>query len=497
MRRKIIWIGLVGLILSGALLTLPPLSARGGSSRVEATEDASGAQLTETPRRPSQNLDILYDLQEAFESVAENVLPTVVEVNTLSSVQRNNELRSPWEFFFRQQPRQEEFQLPGLGSGVIVRRNRRSVYVLTNNHVVGNAENISVRLNDGREFEAEVIGTDERIDLALISFETADDVPVAVLGDSDKLRVGNWVLAIGNPLGFESTVTAGIVSAVHRQANGNSSISSLTDYIQTDAAINRGNSGGALVNLSGEIVGINTWIASNNSGGNIGLGFSIPINTAKETIDDFINEGEIVYGWLGVNLFDVDDAQDAEIFAKELGVENLMGAMISSVFRGSPAEKSEILPGDFITRVNDEAINGRSHLARVVGNIDPKSEAQFELIRDGRTERISALLERRKQSDNIDESDSWPGIIVLPLTDELRDRLEINSNIRGVFVAAVRRDTPADARLEVDDIITAVADRSVRNLREFYRELNRNRSDAMEITVERTGRTDKVRLPGL
>ena len=171
------------------------------------------------------------------------------------------------------------------------------VYVLTNNHVVQDADEIEVNLNDGRTFSGELVGGDPLRDLALVSFETQEEVPVAVLGDSSELWVGDWVLAIGNPLGFESTVTAGIVSAKGRHTQGQQ----FTDYIQTDASINRGNSGGALVNLDGEVIGINTFIAS-TSGGSIGLGFAIPINNARRAIDDFIDKGSVEYAWLGVNM---------------------------------------------------------------------------------------------------------------------------------------------------------------------------------------------------
>ena len=260
-------------VMIGVILMVGSVMVGAQGSRSDQPSQSNGESSVERVRRDI-DLQPLYDIQAAFEAVAFDVQPVVVEINTVAVVRRNVPRSfSPWDFFFDRNPPSEERELrrPGLGSGVIVRKDGRNVYVLTNDHVVGNASEISVRLHDGREFEATVVGRDSSLDLALISFRTSDDVPVARLGDSEDLRVGHWVLAIGNPLGFESTVTAGIISALRREPPDGARITSFTDYIQTDAAINRGNSGGALVNLEGEVVGLNTWIAS-QTGGSQGLG---------------------------------------------------------------------------------------------------------------------------------------------------------------------------------------------------------------------------------
>jgi S1-C subfamily serine protease len=243
------------------------------------------------PAVNADSLGVAYDLQNAFRQVSQKVLPVVVEIDVVNIIERKT--INPFEYFFRfpgtpnnVEPQQtQKFRQEGLGSGVIVERRGKKVYILTNNHVVGEADEIKVNLYDGRSFPAKLVGKDPLKDLALISIETKEDVPIATMGNSDDVYVGDWVLAIGNPLGFESTVTAGIISAKGRSGTGQS----FTDYIQTDAAINPGNSGGALVNLKGEVIGINTFIAS-NSGGNIGLGFAIPINNARRAIDDFIEK---------------------------------------------------------------------------------------------------------------------------------------------------------------------------------------------------------------
>ena len=221
---------------------------------------------------------------------------------------------------------------------ITVRRDGKTWYLLTNHHVAGSATNITVRLDDGREFDGKLVGADERKDIALVSFESdATDIPVANLGDSDSVKTGDIVFAIGSPLGYMSSVTQGIVSAVGRDGGPNNNIN---DFIQTDAAINQGNSGGPLVNIYGEVVGINSWIAS-QSGGSQGLGFSIPINNVKKAIDDFIADGKIKYGWLGVSLVEADAST-----LTELSLTGRKGALASQVFANSPAAKGGILPGD-------------------------------------------------------------------------------------------------------------------------------------------------------
>jgi len=233
----------------------------------------------------------LQNLQNSFRSVSEKVLPVVVMINVVEVKKQAPERGDqPWFYYFFGRPdedgsQEREFRNRGLGSGVIVRKTGKTFYVLTNNHVVGTAEEISVQLHDRREFKAKLVGKDERKDLAVVSFEAeGEDIPLAVLGDSNSLHVGDWVLAVGNPFGLESTVTAGIVSALGRRGGPEGNIS---DFFQTDASINQGNSGGALVNLAGEVVGINTWITS-PTGGSIGLGFAIPINNVKKAVEDII-----------------------------------------------------------------------------------------------------------------------------------------------------------------------------------------------------------------
>ncbi len=434
------------------------------------------AQSTKKTPISSTEISIIQALQNSFRSISETMLPAVVEVDvseTKTYTSPFGGFSSPWDFFFGNpnsdedsKNNQREYESKGLGSGVIVRKTNNTFYVLTNNHVAGKATKISIKLNDGREFEGKLVGTDERIDIALVSFEAKDDsIPVAKLGDSDAVQPGDICLAFGAPLGYSQSVTQGIVSAVGRSETHMSSIS---DYIQTDAAINQGNSGGPLVNIYGEVIGINTWIAS-SSGGSVGLGFAIPINNIKNAIDSFIKTGKVIYGWVGVSLSDI-----SADYKKELGVENYEGAFAAEVFTNSPAFKGGLKPGDFIVELNGKKVKSTNQLVREVGGLTAGSTAKFGVIRGGK--RISDLVvkvEERGTATEIASSKSWPGFIAQPLTDEARKQLSIDDKkVQGVIVTNVEEKSPAASlRLQNGDVITAVNGKAVKNLGEFYNEL--------------------------
>ena len=432
--------------------------------------------------------------QMTFREVAEKTLPVVVEVNTVNIVE-TQAFPDAFNFFFgrtpdsngqekNEQPR--EFRQQGLGSGVIVRDTGKDVYILTNHHVVNGADEIEVTLYDGREFEASLVGSDERRDLALIKIETSESVPVADLGDSDELFVGDWVFAVGNPMGFKATFTGGIVSAVGRETDGLSPNVSFTDYVQTDAAINPGNSGGALVNLKGEVIGINSWIAT-QSGGSNGLGFAIPINNAKKAIEDFIESGSVVYGWLGVNVRDISDESKAG-----MGIKNIDGAFVNDVFIDSPAEDGGLLAGDFITKVGDKEISNRNDLVKVIGNLPPDRWTSFELYRDGKKTNLSLRLGRRDDEKNIAEDGSinvWPGLTVVEATEEVRDSLNLETNKGNVIVANVTRGSPAEAAgLRPGDIILRVDNKRIRSMNDFYTNLNDVDDDEVMLRIYRGNR---------
>jgi S1-C subfamily serine protease len=296
----------------------------------------------------------------------------------------------------------------------------------------------------------------------MVSFKTSDSLPLAVLGDSDSVRVGDWAIAVGTPLGVMSSVTMGIVSAVGRTGGPANNIN---DFIQTDTSINQGNSGGALVNIRGEVIGINTWIASSSGGGSVGLGFAIPINNAKRSVDEFISSGTISYGWLGVSLND-PGKETAQI----LGVEGKRGALASQVFIGSPAEKGGIRPGDFITHVDGREARGMNQLTMMVGDLKPGDRAVFTIIRDGAPMDITVRIEARNDKVAADNKKLWPGVAVVTLTDEMKNSLKLDKNARGLYVAQVIADSPSDIiGLRQGDRVTGINGEDVRDLAAFYR----------------------------
>jgi Do/DeqQ family serine protease len=438
---------------------------------------------------PEDALAIAEGLQTAFRSVADKVLPSVVEIKTVSVRRQQvpNYPGIPWEFFFGPQDgnpdsqgQEREYRSQGMGSGIVVRHDRDIYYVLTNNHVVDGATEISLVAVDGTEYKAELVGKDERKDLAMVSIRTGDSLPVAVLGDSDAVRVGDWAIAVGNPLGFMSSVTMGIVSAVGRTGGPAGNIN---DFIQTDSSINQGNSGGALVNIRGEVIGINTWIASNNSGGSVGLGFAIPINNAKRAIDDFISSGSASYGWLGVSLVD----PDREIL-QALSAEGKRGALAAHVFMDSPADKGGIKPGDFITQVDGREARDSTTLSRIVGDLRAGDRAVFTVLRDGQSREIQVRIDKRTDEVAANNKNLWPGVMALPLTDEIRSAYSLDRSAQGLFTYQVLADSPAEViGLRRGDLITGINGEQVRNLQDFYRLLRDNTSRELWFSFTRGG----------
>jgi Do/DeqQ family serine protease len=456
-------------------------SANPGNHVVKAESPAGGASTAS-----KDALATALSIQDAFRSIADNVLPSVVELTVVEKAtpQTGPSDQLPFRFFFGQpednsQPPQD-FPSKGLGSGIIVRRDGKTVYVLTNNHVAGSASEITAVLSDGREFKAELVGHDDRKDLALVKFETSDaDIKVATLGDSSALHVGDWAIAIGSPFGYVSSMTVGIVSALGRSGGPDGNIS---DFIQTDASINKGNSGGALVNIRGEVVGMNTWIAS-PTGVSVGLGFSIPINNAKKAIDDFISKKQVEYGWLGVSLRELDKAS-----AEDLGVDVKKGAFVAHVFSGSPASKAGFLPGDFVVSVQGADVKGQADVVRVVGDLAVGKTATFSVIRDGKRIDLSANIEARNPKVATNDGNLFPGIDVISLGSEDLDKSKLPSGVKGVFVAnVVPKSMAAIAGLKPGDIITAMGDKDLTTVRDFYKRLNDASAKNLSLTVKRDG----------
>lgn len=469
--RRILGMAASSALAAGVVL-LSCRAATGTAGTVFAETKSTGS----ADRADLSGSGVLEAMQNSFRNVSKVILPSVVEVDvTEKKTVQSSPLDSiPWFFFGN--PGQErnskprEYESSGLGSGVIVRRTGNTVYVLTNNHVAGSASTIRVKLYDGREFDAKLVGADERQDIALVSFETADkDISVAALGNSSDVQPGDICFAVGTPLGYFSSITQGIVSATGRSGG---QIGNINDFIQTDAAINQGNSGGPLVNIYGEVIGINTWIAS-QSGGSQGLGFSIPIDNIKNAIDSFISKGKISYGWLGVSLIEINqDEKDS------LGVGKVDGAFAGEIFSGSPAAKSGMHAGDFITALNGHAVKDVNQLVRDVGLLRAGEVAEFTVMRGEKKVELSVKIEERTDTVAADNSKLWPGFVAAPVTDSVRKKLNLDKKVEGVVVSNVVEKSPAAAlRLQNGDIITAVNDRDVRNMHEFYEALGVNNKE--------------------
>lgn len=469
----------LSLLFFAFLLTF--ISARcssGGDAKVSTVYASTGVG----GKISSSSVSFLENLQKANRELASYVLPSVV---TITVVETKTVQIPEFDFFdfFGFGPNgngggEREYKAEALGSGFIVRQKGKTYYVLTNQHVIGKANEITVVLNGGEHVEAKLVGTDSRRDIALVSFEYDKELPVMVLGDSDIVRVGDLVFAVGSPMGFEASVTSGIISAIGR--SGGPDRRNINDFLQTDTAINQGNSGGPLVNIYGEVIGINNWIAS-SSGGSQGLGFSIPINNVKKAIDDFISDGQVKYGWLGVQLTETSDE-----LVKSLELKEKNGALVVQLFIGSPAHKGGILPGDFITKLNGKKISSYEGLVRDVGDLRAGESANFTVIRNGKEINLKVKIDERDETIVSDSSKLWPGFSAYPITDEIAKQLELKTK-NGVLVAGIQTKTPAVLMgLKNSDIITKVNDVKVNNLKEFYAELSKGQKEVW-FEIERSG----------
>jgi serine protease Do len=404
-------------------------------------------------------------LSDAFKAVARTIRPSLVNVQTIRSVEAPSsfELPDPFgdffgrNFFDRQRP--EPYEERGLGSGVVVSADG---YVLTNNHVVDSATEVTVTLSDNREFKASVVGTDAKTDLALLKIEASNLTP-AKMGSSDAIEVGDWVVAVGNPFGLDQTVTTGIVSAKGRSQVG---IADYEDFIQTDAAINPGNSGGPLLNLAGEVIGINTAIVS-GSGSSAGIGFAIPSKMATSVMDQILAHGKVIRGWLGVGIQGL-----TEDLSESFGFHGTEGALVTSVSKDSPAAKAGLQEEDIIIRFNGEPVRNVGDLRNRVAAVEPGSEASLSIFRQGKTQELQVKIgELQTDASSTPEALSGTGHIglaVQEMTPQIARQLGLPGDTEGVVVTGVQPASAADhAGLSEGDVIVQVNGQAVTNTAEF------------------------------
>jgi serine protease Do len=446
------------------------------------------------PAISKEAIDTLSRVNQAMSEVAAFAKPAVVNISSSRVVTQR--MQNPFfdDPFFRRffgdefgSGRSGKFKQSGQGSGVIV---DKQGYILTNSHVVKDADEIKIKLADMREFKGKVIGMDPRTDIAIIKIDS-QDLPALKLGDSNQMKVGETVLAIGNPFGLNQTVTSGIVSAVGR---ANVGIADYEDFIQTDAAINPGNSGGALVNIRGELIGINTAIFS-TSGGYQGVGFAVPSNMAKVVMESLIKTGKVVRGWLGVQIQPITPD-----LAKEFNLSDKEGALIGDVTEDSPAAKAGLQRGDVIVEFSGKKVTNPVELRNMVAAVAPGQKITMKIMRNSKQLSITATVteapagaqqqQSPKSFDNL-----LNGVQVQDLTTDLRGRLNVPARVKGIIVTGVAGGSAADGVLARGDVIMEVNRKKISSTSDYEKVASKIKSgENVLLLIYRNGSTIYVTL---
>jgi len=491
------WIVGATLLTAGMIIGFVVASDLGWLPSGHAVPDASPATIARQVATAPQPL-LSGGGGQTFVEIAKAVRPAVVNIYATKSGRTKGSHTTPFddpffrkffgdEFFKRFNQRPKERKERGLGSGVIVASNG---LIITNNHVVGNADEIRITLSDKQEFKAKLIGTDPKTDIAVVRID-ATGLPVMAWADSDKLEVGEFVLAVGSPFGLTQTVTLGIVSALGRAAG----IAEYEDFIQTDAAINPGNSGGALVNVRGELVGINTAIFS-QSGGNMGIGFAVPSNMAQSIMGQLVQTGKVVRGWLGVSIQELTPE-----LASQFGIGDTKGVLVSDVLDGSPAKKAGFERADVIVTYDGKSMDSPTHLRNEVAQTPVGKKISVKIIRDKKPKTIELTIGEQPKSmtqsskEDTRESATPTGVLsnlaVRELDEELASRYGLKSSERGVIVVRVKPGSAAEELgIREGDIVVEVNRQAVTSVKAYERIAGKLPKDqAVLLLLKRQGRT--------
>jgi len=500
-RHSLILTGLLVVAFTAGIFFVSVLGA--GSPKPE-TEPAANAQTTTaSPQITAQGKELLNQFSSAFEAAAAKVNPSVVPIFS----EQVKTVQDPFSQFFgdeffhrffgnRGTPggSEQKETIRSLGSGVIVSKDG---YILTNNHVVDGSDKLTVVMQDKKKYPAKVVGRDPQTDIAVIKIK-ADNLPVASLGNSDNVRVGQWVIAIGNPFNLMHTVTAGIISAKGRSSMN---LADYEDFIQTDASINPGNSGGALADLDGNVIGINTAIYSPNGSGNVGIGFAVPINMAKSVMNSLIATGKVSRGYLGLVPQDIDDN-----LMKALNLKTSEGSLVGDVSADGPAAKAGIKRGDIITTFNGTKVTSSTQLRNLVAESKPGSDAKVQIIRDGQEKDLTVTLGERPNNlsasggeseggSEEEQSSTKLGLSVQTLTSDLAKQLKYEGD-HGVVITNVTPGSVAEgAGLQRGDLIKEVDRKEISSVQDFHKAVKGiKKGDTVAFLVRRGANTFYVAL---
>lgn len=490
-----------GRMVKRTLAAAVAISLAGGGSIWAYANSPAPAPVTTPSSAPLRSLP-------GFADVAARVTPAVVNVKVTSETERaaglpghmglpeNVPIPEPFRQFFGEGGQMMPHVVKGQGSGFLIDPNG---YIVTNNHVVDGATQVTVVLNDGSEYPAQVVGRDDKTDLALLKIDAGHPLPYVELGDSAKARVGDWVLAVGNPFGLGGSVNAGIISARGRDIHSGP----YDDYLQIDAAINRGNSGGPLFDTTGHVIGVNTAIYS-PTGGNVGIGFAIPADTVRQVVADLRNDGHVDRGWLGIQI----QAVTPEL-AAGLGLQKPEGVLVADVVADGPASATDLRAGDVILRANGEALENYKDLPRIVAATKAGTPMHLEVMRDGKQRDVTVSVGQMPTQDGVvalhgsqgSDQDSQPrlGLYLAPLTPEARMQNGLPSDESGVLVARVEPNSPAaKAGIEPGSLISMIGAEPVDSPDQVVAAVHKAEKEqkkALIMRVEQNGRTLFVAVP--